>query len=187
MRYSLVIHGVVMKRFFVFVLFLLVCLPAAYASLSLALDVKQLSQDSELIVRGTVKKTKSMWSGKRIVTEVTLTVNSSLKGTPGSEVTLYTPGGVVDGVGMKVSGAPSFREKEEVFVFLKSQKGNYSVLGLGQGKYTIGLDTSGKKIATPDLNGLELRKKLPDGTLVEAEAPKALLVSDLEAEVKKNL
>jgi hypothetical protein len=176
-----------MKRLVALFLFLLVCIPAAYASISLALDLRQLTQDSSLVVRGTVKKTKAMWSGKRIVTEVTLSVSSSLKGSPGAEVTLYTPGGVVDDIGMKVSGAPTFKEKEEVLVFLQARKGNYSVLGLGQGKYNITVDASGKKIATPELNGLELRKKLPDGTLVEAAAPTIQLVSDLEVEIKKNL
>jgi hypothetical protein len=176
-----------MKRLVVILLFLSVFLPAAYASISLAMDVKELTQGSALVVRGTVKKTKSLWSDKRIVTEVTLSVSSSLKGAPGAEVTLYTPGGVVDGVGMKVSGAPTFKEKEEVLVFLQARKGDYSVLGLGQGKYSISLDPSGKKIATPELSGLSLRKRLSDGTLVEAEAPKPLLVSDLEVEIKNNL
>jgi hypothetical protein len=166
---------------------LLLVIPIAYASVSLSLDLKQLSQDSSMIVRGTVKKTEGMWSGKRIVTKITLSIDSALKGSPSTEVVFYTPGGVVDGVGMKVSGAPSFVEKEEVLVFLSLYKSNYSVLGLGQGKYSIRADGAGKKLAIPDTDNLSLVKKLPDGSLAPAEAPKAMPIIDLESEIKKHL
>lgn len=174
-----------MRRLVLLILLCLIAIPA-YASVVLAYDLPTLTKDAELVVKGTVKKTESKWVGKRIVTEVTLTIDQTLKGSPASsEVVLYTLGGVVDGVGMKVSGMATFTPKEEVVVFLKSYKGNYSTLGLGQGKYKLTLDAKGNKIATPEVDGLSLVKRLPDGTLSPTELPKPLSFTTLESEIKR--
>jgi hypothetical protein len=154
--------------------------------MALALDVKTLSGQADSVVRGKVSKTAGKWVGKRIVTEVTITVDATFKGGEAREITLITPGGEVDGLAMKVSGAATFVPKEEVVVFLKEHKGQYGVLGLGQGKYKVERSPSGAT-ARPEVGGLSLFKKNASGGVEETSAPSAKPLKDLEAEIKAAL
>jgi hypothetical protein len=160
--------------------------PAAASSM-LAYDIPEMTTQADLVVRGTVGRAAGRWVGKRIVTEVTVRVDASLKGAAASEVTLYVPGGIADGIGMAVSGAPTFAVGEEVVVFLRQKSGAYDVIGLGQGKYSITKDAAGKKLATPEVKGLSLFRKTPAGGLVAATPPKAIALSELEAEISRAL
>lgn len=172
--------------FFAVLLALLWNQPAS-ASTVLAYDIPTLTTQSDLIVRGKVVRVVGKWVGKRIITEVTIQVNFALKGGGATEVTLYTLGGVAGGIGMKVSGAPTFVAEEEVLVFLQKRAGLYQVLGMGQGKYHLEKDQDGKKIAIPEVEGLSLVKRAADGSLVRAEPPKALSLSDLETQITRAL
>jgi hypothetical protein len=158
--------------------------PAAASSM-LAYDVPEMTARADLVVRGTVSRAAGRWAGKRIVTEVTVRVDASLKGAAAAEITLYIPGGVVDGIGMAVSGSPAFAPGEEVVVFLRQKGSLYDVVGLSQGKYSITKDATGKKIATPDVKGLSLFRKTPAGGLSAATPPKAVALSELEAEISR--
>jgi len=153
----------------------------------LAYDVHDLATQADVVARGTVAKAEARWEGKRIVTDVTLSVAATLKGARAAQLTFVVPGGVADGVGMVVPGAPSFAPGEDVVVFLRRQAGAYAVVGLGQGKYHLARDKDGATIATPALEGLSLVRALPDGSLAPASPPKALKLSDLEAEVARAL
>lgn len=168
---------------------LLWALPALGAVV-LAYDLSGISKQSDVIARGKVKKLQGKWAGKRIVTEVTLSVEASLKGTPGAELTFLTPGGVVDGVGMVVSGAASFAEKEEVLVFLSrptgKPSGELAVTGLGQGKYKIDRSTKETR-AIPQVEGLSLMKRAASGGLTPADPPQAVTLRALETEISRAL
>jgi hypothetical protein len=103
-------------------------------------DVPALTQSSDAVVQGTVKKTESRWSGdhKRIVTEVSIEVSEFLKGKGSKTVMVLQPGGEVGGIGQRVSGLASFAEGEEVLLFLERQGAEkYRVSGMAQGKYRV--------------------------------------------------
>jgi len=104
--------------------------------------VEALARSADVIAVGKVKSLKSEWAENktRIVTYVTLAVGEYLKGgqAGGDVVTIATPGGEIDGVGELYTHMPTFRQNEDVVVFLeKSQEGQYRVSGGSQGKYHI--------------------------------------------------
>jgi hypothetical protein len=102
-----------------------------------------LAQQSDVVVVGKVARTKSEWSGNRIVTQVTLDVGESLKGNPGSSLTVTTLGGEVGGVGEWYSHTASFKADEEVVVFARRDaQGRYSVSGGEEGKLAIERDSA---------------------------------------------
>ena len=103
-------------------------------------DLSALTQSSDAVVHGTVKKTESRWSGdqKRIVTEVSIDVSEFIKGRGAKTVVVLQPGGEVGGIGQKISGLASFAEGEEVVLFLERQGAQkYRVAGMAQGKYRV--------------------------------------------------
>lgn len=114
-------------------------LPAA-ATTMLQLDVPELSQNSDTVVHGTVRRVESRWSGdrRRILTDVEIQVTESLKGQPGSTVLVIQPGGKMGDLGQTVHGTASFTPGEEVVVFLERKGASaFQLSGMAQGKYQV--------------------------------------------------
>jgi hypothetical protein len=106
-----------------------------------AVTADDLARKAEVVAVARVAQMKSEWneSHSMIRTRVTIAVNEYLKGsTPATALTVYVPGGEVGDVGEIYTHVPSFRENENVVVFLeKEQDGAYRVSGGTQGKYII--------------------------------------------------
>jgi hypothetical protein len=105
-----------------------------------AVQLDDLARKAEIVAVGRVSNLKSEWSPDRthIVTRVTLSVEEYVKGQDAATVTLTTLGGEVGEVGELYTHVPTFRQNEEVVVFLqKDREGQYRVSGGTQGKYTI--------------------------------------------------
>lgn len=130
---------------------------AAHATTLLRLDVEQLTQASDVVVRGTVKSVKSRWSADhlRILTDVELSVAESLKGSAEQAIIVTQPGGVVGDIGQRVSGLAAFTEGEEVVLFLtRRAQGRYDVAGMAQGKYRVERSADGTATyALPESTG----------------------------------
>lgn len=114
---------------------------------------ERLAKESDAIVVGKVKSMKSEWADSkqsRIITRVTLAVNESLKGNEraGGTVTIETLGGEVGDVGELYTHVPTFRQNEDVVVFLsRDADGMYRVAGGTQGKYIVEKDeATGKQV-----------------------------------------
>jgi len=135
-----------------FILGLLVLSPVALATTVLRADVPSLTLHSDDIVRGRVLTLQSHWTGDklRIVTDVTVQVEETLKGRPAKTVTIRQPGGIVGDVGQKVSGLAAFKPGEEVVVFLERRGPVHVVTGLAQGKFHLDRLKDGSVRATPD-------------------------------------
>ena len=104
-------------------------------------SLEQLSQETDLIVLGTVTSQVSAWNDQRtaIHTDVTVAVEEAIKGSPGTEVTFRVAGGIVGDIGMRTSNSPVFQEREQVIVFLNTAVVPAHVVN--QGKYTVQNDT----------------------------------------------
>lgn len=125
----------------------------ALATTLLQLSIATLSQRAGLIVQGTVTGHVSRWSGDRarIVTDVTVAVTDTLKGTAPSTVTVTQLGGEVGDVGQRVDGVATFHDGEEVIVFLEAYGPTYQLVGMAQGKLAVQRSTDGKvAFAIPD-------------------------------------
>ena len=135
-------------------LFLLVAASAA-ATVLVPADMTELAREAAAIVHGRVVSVQAVWTAGRrsIETVVTLEVTEALKGQPGREVSLRVPGGEMGRYRSVMVGAPTFREGQEVIVFLGGRAPQLSyLLGLGQGVYRVRRDPStGAALVTPPL------------------------------------
>lgn len=114
------------------------------------LSVDQMTDASELVVRGTVTE---IWTEKEsdgsIWTRVQFDVDQVLKGSADDTVVVSSLGGAYGGQVALVHGAPRFSIGEESLLFLEtsSHGANLSIVGMWQGKYTVRIDPdSGKEI-----------------------------------------
>jgi hypothetical protein len=124
---------------------LLLALPGAGAlSQSKEITTEALAGQAEVVAVGKVRSLVSGWSEdhSRIITRVTLSVESYIKGgSAGEPLTILVPGGEVDGVGELYSHTAVFQSDENVLVFAqKDREGNYRVAAGQQGKYTVKRD-----------------------------------------------
>jgi hypothetical protein len=135
----------------------LIC-AAAQATLVPALSLEDLVEQSEIIAHGRVTSSWAVWDNghKYIWTHYRIEVLDPLRGNPGASVVASEPGGSLDGVTMRISGAPDYAVGEEAIVFLyRTPIGYLRATGYGQGKYTV---TARARIRA-NLNGFELLKR----------------------------
>ncbi len=106
--------------------------------------MEELTYEADSILIGEVTGMESRWNEDRtlIYTYVTISPRDYVKKLSNmgesEEITVKIRGGEVDGIGLRVSDTPEFREGEEVFLFLKKERPTiFRVAGLFQGKYTV--------------------------------------------------
>lgn len=138
-------------------------LQATDTTLAVALSLEDMVNQSDVIAIGSVLDTRSMWVDRNLVTLATVSVGESLKGAPGSTVTVVLPGGVDVNrkvpVAMTYPGAPRLTPGENVFLFLNadSEVGGYNVAGFAQGKFSIVNDEDGEPMVSRDLRQVSLQ------------------------------
>ena len=134
------------------------------------LGFSDLASQADHIVVGTVTEIEGQWddSLRFIHSDVTLSVERSLRGNVSSEIVLRTPGGYVGGMGQMAHGAATFEVGERVLVFLTAwEDGTPKVLGYAQGKSRIVRDEQGREqLEGGSADGLTLQRairKVRDG------------------------
>src|SRR6185312_12678830 len=105
-------------------------------------SVRELAQKSDAIVMAKVEDQSSRQDpgNKEIYTYITISVTEAIKGAKGEKsITFRQLGGSVGNLISAVPGMPSFKNGEEVVLFLspKDRAGYAWVMGLQQGKYSI--------------------------------------------------
>lgn len=126
---------------------LLLVSQAAFATTMVRQDVPVLSREADAVVRGTVARMESRWSGDRrvIFTEIRIDVAETLKGEAPRTAIVRQRGGVVGDIGQRVDGLASFREGEEVVLFLdRKPDGSFIVEGMAQGKFRVERSSDGR-------------------------------------------
>jgi hypothetical protein len=143
-----------------------VCLIVIFAALSHATTVERLGLEdlvkkARSIVVGKVAGSRTYWSADRklILTDYTIKVDESLKGQAVQTVEVTTIGGKIGDLQLHVSGMPVFQTGENAVVFIEQSGAYQTVVGLGQGKFTV---TNGE--VANGLSGLSF----PDGGAGEA-------------------
>lgn len=154
-------------------------------------DTRSLTRGSREIVIGQVESTRSYWNENRtrIFTDVTLRVTRSLKGSPGSSLTLTQLGGIVDGMRYAVPGCPVFRPGEEALFFVwRDAAGRAQLNGLAQGKFDIRRDpTTGAGFVQRAASGFGVRDLKRLERLSAGEASPELRLDDLIREIQRAL
>lgn len=144
------------------------CFPALFslpasATVILKMELPELVGRSDVIFVGQVAQIQSHWNeGRRhIVTDTTFKVEQLVKGkTLLTEVVVRNLGGTVDGLGMWVSGSPTFKQGERAVIFTDQRDKHRYVTGMQQGVYRIVLDAATKiPRVRARINGLALAKR----------------------------
>lgn len=116
---------------------------------TLPAKLEDMSKGAEIILTGKVVDQKASWNEDqtRIFTRVTVRVDEYIKGNSGGNSVVVThPGGEVGEVGELYSHIPTFKNDEEVLLFLNKSK--------VQNEYTVFQGENGKiKVLTDDRTG----------------------------------
>jgi len=103
------------------------------------LGLEDLIKKAHSIVVGKVSGTRTYWSADRklIFTNFTIQVDENIKGQASRTVEVTTVGGKIGDIELYVSGMPSFQNGENAVVFIEQSGAYQTVVGLGQGKFTV--------------------------------------------------
>lgn len=164
-------------------------LRGAEASLVMALDLPELTTRADRIVVGEVMSVKSGWdrNRERILSTIEIQVAEVWKGaTPGGtgRITVVQPGGVADGIEMKVHGMPAFAAGERAVLFLRGATGPVSIVGMGQGKRLLRFDTTAKRWMADAGDRSAVIKLGPQGKPDPTGADVPMSLDDLRKRVK---
>lgn len=164
---------------------------AAEASTVLYRDVPALARGSDAIVIGQVVRAQSRWTAdrRRIVTDIEIRVDETLKGEGRATLLVRQPGGVVGDVGQRVDGLAGFEVGEEVVLFLERRPDDsFLIAGLSQGKFQVVRSSDGKGVyAVPDPAVKAARVLDPDTLQERTVTPRTWALDELRAEVRRAL
>jgi hypothetical protein len=154
---------------------LLLSVPAN-ATTVLRISLEKMTQASDLIVYAEVLSAEPVaveGNPRHIRTDVRLRVIQRLKGSPqtGQNLVLELPGGRLGDYGMHVPGMPSFRAGEEVVLFLEKTAVNWALTGLGQGKFSVVVDSNRHRTVRRSFGGLHFMGFDAEGRFQEMSAP----------------
>ena len=140
---------------FIAIFILSISIPSRAATVE-RLNLDGLVKKSNRIVVGKVRNSRTYWSSNRklILTNYTIDVQETIKGTAARTVELTTIGGTIGDLTLHVAGMPVFDKDESAVIFVESTGAYSTVVGLGQGKFTV---TNGE--VSNNITGLEF----PDG------------------------
>lgn len=142
------------------------------------LSLDQLTERSSLVAVARVESFRACAGGPGagIVTEVTLAIERSFKGSqaPGARVTIDVPGGYFEGRTLLVGTSPEFQAGERVVVFLRRlSSGRLRVTADFQGKLRVDVGDVVEPLGL-SIGQLEpVIEKASQGTLPPAEDPRA--------------
>ena len=109
------------------------------------ITAEELTAQSEVIVEGNIVRSWAAWDAehKYIWTHYEVSVTDRIRGSRGATVTISEPGGSLDGVNQRFSGAVSYSAGETAVVFLyQTPIGYWRSVGGPQGKFSV--DSAGR-------------------------------------------
>lgn len=172
-----------MKRLLSIGLLLAMAAVPVGASTFLKMTQQELIRDSAAVVQGHVIKVSSFWdaTGRAVVSEAVIRVESKIFGEAPSVVVVRTFGGKVGNFMVEAHGFPKFQPNDHLLLFLEpEQDGATRVAGYQQGQFRVVQDKSGAMLAVPAFEGATLLTR--DG---RAAAPaKAIRLDELKQSIR---
>lgn len=156
--------------------------------------MEEMTSKADVIVTGQCVESHSEWVGRSLVTLATIQVAETVKGTPGSTLTVTLPGGRDANrkfpIAMTYPGAPTIQPQEEVFLFLNAADGStattagsYAVTDYAAGKFSIVESEQGIKLVAADAS----KVALPRETGTSRGGRRATPLVEFMAKVKESL
>ncbi len=160
-------------------------LPGAAATLE-RLTLDEMIQQSTAIVRGRVSAAGSLQRGPLIYSRWRIQVAERWKGPAGSEAEVLTPGGTFQGIRQSFSGVPALKEGAEYVFFLwTGRSGLTQIIGLSQGLFDLGRDSSGRLVVTRPASGETLLD--PKSGAVVEDQPVRMRLSEMQGRIRSAL
>ena len=118
---------------------LLIAATSSYATTVQRLGLEDLVKKAQTIVVGKVTDARTYWTAdhKLILTNYTIQVDENIKGQASRNVEVTAIGGKIGDIELYVSGMVSFVRGEDAVVFIEQSGVYQTVVGLGQGKFTV--------------------------------------------------
>jgi hypothetical protein len=164
------------------------------ATVIIKMELPQLVGQADVIFVGKAIKAYSHWSEdkRHIVTDHTFQVERSLRGTRSGEVVVVRSlGGAVGGIGMRVSGSPTFQVGDQALLFTDLRGKHRYVTGMEQGALRVGRDTAGQRVVRSHLAGLGLARRTANGGVEMIKASPAaaapLLLDEMIKQVQQTI
>jgi hypothetical protein len=135
------------------------------------LSLEDMVDHSEVIVSGHVARTWASWDDRHrfIWTHSEVIAENVIKGNRADTVVVSEPGGSVDGMAMRIAGAPTYVAGEQVVLFLERLPNGYlRSIGMGQGKLRVSADGR-VHITQSGANYVRSRKAIPGTTMESLE------------------
>ncbi len=129
-----------MKQVAVLLFVCSIFMPQAIGTTLTRLDLKDLTAESSAVVYGKIVASRVEWNRNRtmIYTVYTVVADQYLKSALGPVFELHEPGGVLDGIGMRVAGVPAFSVGQEAVLFVWTDNhGQHQVTGFEQGSFPV--------------------------------------------------
>jgi hypothetical protein len=157
----------------------------AVASLLQALDLSELTAQSDRIVIAQVTSARSEWDTphRTIHTRLEIKVEEVWKGSAAETEVIVQPGGTVGEVEMRVHGMPSFVVGERAVLFLAGQAAPY-VVGMSQGKRALRWDGASKRWMAEMAEHSAVVRRDSQGRPQPAQAEPALALDELRQRVR---
>jgi len=138
---------------------------SSHATVIVPATLADLVRESRSVARGRVAAVEAKWNDaeRTIETEITLDVETYLKGPLGTTLQFRVPGGTVGRLRRIVVGAPEFEPGERIVIFLGAQGPTVPyVLGLSQGVFRIvATGASGAVVVPPPLIATSIASGAP--------------------------
>jgi hypothetical protein len=125
--------------------------PVAHAAIAQAASFDDKVDNAAAIILGKCVRTEARFdsTGRWIVTYATFAVEQSMKGNAAGELTIVTPGGVVNGIHQETIGVPVFHAGDEHVIFLRNTRLGPSPLYFDQGTFNVTVGDHGEKVIVP--------------------------------------
>ena len=163
-----------MRKYFVLSILTLLTLSSFIFALTLLkTTVEELTQESNLIIHGTVQEVECRWENRAqgtINTFITVNVFDYLKGTDDSRVVVKQLGGQIGDWGDVISGTPVLRKGDEVILFLVENEESYEIHSIALGLFRVYSKELGEKMV---INGLRNVNLIDPATGQEVKGDKA--------------
>ena len=180
-----------MKREFLGLFLCCALAPGLRAIQFTPLSIEQLTQESALVVQGTVQSRSCQRdSAGRIFTKVELAVAEIWKGSlRTNRFTVVHGGGILGDRKATVSGQVEYGIGEEVVAFLVfNQRGEGVTLGLAQGKFSIGTDAeTGERFVHSPFHGEHATRHRSVSELATPTTQRRLTLAALKKRVRGEL
>jgi len=167
-------------------------LPFIFCGLLIALTIKdasieELTLESDLVVRGTVKSIECKWENeklKKINTIIQLEIAEYYKGISGRDIEIVQMGGKINNIEDIIIGTPRLKLNEEVLVFLMKNNNQYEIHSIALGCYKLRTNDRLQKIAINELNEIHLISKDSNKFVSKDKVKKKFLLSELTKQIE---